>query len=284
MKYALIDFNGVAIRALSAVKPSELTEEYGRHLILNSLIFLRKKLKDYKFIIANDSYSWRRDVFPYYKANRREIVSKDPINWKLIHTVIRNVSEELKTLLGWCCISLHGCEADDIIAILCKHLVNDEIVIVSRDKDLYQLTKYKHVRQYNPFDQKFVKMDLPPQSYLNVQIATGDTGDGVPNMLSADDCFVAKKRQKPLRKNKIAHYLEQVGTDEEITKYYRRNQQLIDLDFIPEHLVDNVINLFETYTYPEKTLGVFNYFFRFKLSALMPYAGVLANDTASDDN
>jgi 5'-3' exonuclease len=276
-KILLVDFNGLAVRVLSAIKFSDLTPEGGKYLILNSLLTLKQRFKDYTCIICNDNSSWRRDYFPYYKAKRRKAVEKDIINWKSIYNIIDETSADLKNEFGWCCLNIHKCEADDIIAVLANHLPADySIVIASRDKDLYQLTKRSNVRQYDPFTRKYITMDLPPLAYLNVQIATGDSGDGVPNMLSADECFVSDIRQTPLRKSKILEYLAMVGEDEKITKYYMRNKTLIDLDCIPYELVQTVIEAYTNYEY-HKSSNIFNYCYQNKLTRLLPLVNALMN-------
>jgi 5'-3' exonuclease len=276
-KILLVDFNGLAVRVLSAIKFSDLTPEGGKYLILNSLLTLKQRFKDYTCIICNDNSSWRRDYFPYYKAKRRKAVEKDIINWKSIYNIIDETSADLKNEFGWCCLNIHKCEADDIIAVLANHLPADySIVIASRDKDLYQLTKRSNVRQYDPFTRKYITMDLPPLAYLNVQIATGDSGDGVPNMLSADECFVSDIRQTPLRKSKILEYLAMVGEDEKITKYYMRNKTLIDLDCIPYELVQTVIESYTNYEY-HKSSNIFNYCYQNKLTRLLPLVNALMN-------
>ena len=50
-----------------------------RHMVLNSIRAINSKhrLKYGELIIATDTMrSWRKDVFPYYKANRKKIAAK----------------------------------------------------------------------------------------------------------------------------------------------------------------------------------------------------------------
>ena len=75
----LVDFNQVAISNLMInLKMNQLDtvdEDMLRHMILNSLRFNRNKFtEDYgELIICCDGRNtWRREVFPFYKRNRKK--------------------------------------------------------------------------------------------------------------------------------------------------------------------------------------------------------------------
>ena len=53
----------------------------------------------------------------------------------------------------------------------------------------------------DPITKKFVN-GIDPNEYLYEHILKGDTGDGVPNVLSPDNTFVDGLRQKPLSKKR----------------------------------------------------------------------------------
>ena len=102
-------------------------------------------------------------------------------------------------------------EADDIIAILTQHayiLAPDEkILIVSGDKDFQQLQRYENVTQYSPNVNKFIEPDGGAESFLKEHILKGDKADGIPNVLSNDNCLDEGIRQTPLRKNILDKYM-----------------------------------------------------------------------------
>lgn len=99
----------------------------------------------------------------------------------------------------------------------------------------------------------------------------GDTGDGVPNFLSADDTFVVGSRQKPISQKKLDLWLDQdpqVFCDEKMLRGYLRNQQLVDLNFIPADIKKEVLAQFEE----QKGKGrdkLFNYFIERRLKILL---------------
>ena len=116
--------------------------------------------------------------------------------------------------------------------MLTKHYAPQEnILIISGDKDFQQLQKYPTVTQWSPNLNKYIKCN-DPQLFLKEHILRGDKSDGVPNFLSRDDVISEGVRQTPLRKQVVDTYLK-IDIDKE-DKYYRnylRNQTLI-------HLVD----------------------------------------------
>ena len=123
-------------------------------------------------------------------------------------------------------------------------------MIISSDKDFIQLQKFKNVKQFSPMQKKLVKdKDGNPRTYLFNHIMRGDAGDGIPNVLSADDTFISDKNQSPLRQTRINDWLEKSDNlrecmDDNTYRNYQRNKKLIDLTEIPEDVVQNIINNF----------------------------------------
>ena len=126
---------------------------------------------------------------------------------------------------------------------------DEPIMIVSSDKDFIQLQKYNNVKQFSPIQKKMVT-DNNPRMYLFNHIMRGDSGDGIPNVLSADDTFVSEGKQTPLRQVKINEWLDASDRlrevmPEDIYRNYQRNKTLIDLNDIPEEVQESIINSYE---------------------------------------
>ena len=174
-------------------------------------------------------------------------------------------------------IQVDRAEADDVIASLCHEYGDlgvtngsDPILILSSDKDFVQLQKYANVEQYSPMQKKFINCSNPAR-YIHEHILRGDRGDGVPNFLSADDVFVIGKRQKPLSTKKIDAWNGMSPNDfcsDEMLRGYKRNQQLVDLDFVPDHIQEEVIDIFDNYKLNGRD-KMFNYFVQKRLKNLM---------------
>ena len=248
----IIDYSGIAISAVVAQKlPPE--ENLLRHMLLNSIRMYRKKYKNEygEIVVACDApNTWRRKVFPYYKAKRREARKKDEsgTDWNAVFEIMGKVKDEMAENLPWTVLQIEGAEADDIIGVLAANTQefgqHEPVMIVSSDKDFIQLQQYKNVAQYSPARKKLLEVDNAKEA-LRDHILSGDAGDGIPNVLSDDDCFVTEgKRQKPLTK-KMRALLE---TDEGMEKYIsnlERNINLIDLSRTPADLKSEIINKFE---------------------------------------
>jgi hypothetical protein len=255
----------------------EVDENLLRHMFLNSIRFNRKKFSgEYgEIVICADSTNvWRKDYYPYYKANRKKNRDQSDMDWNACFDAIHQIRRELEEFFPYKVVYVDRVEADDIIATLCMEhgteLNNgsEKILVLSGDKDFIQLQQYANVDQYNPVLKKWVRHANPTQ-YITEHILRGDTGDGVPNILSADNCLAVGDRQKPMTKKRIelfsAHPEEM---DEETKLRYNRNKQMIDLTMIPQEYKDNILEAYNN----QEEVGrghLFNYFVKKKLKNLI---------------
>ena len=187
------------------------------------------------------------------------------------------MKEEIKDNFPYKVLEVYGAEADDIIATLCLELEfdNGKTLILSGDKDFVQLQKYRNVTQYSPITKKFVN-GIDPNEYLYEHILKGDTGDGVPNVLSPDNTFVDGLRQKPLSKKKIAEWAgpmcEQMLPNEEVKRNYQRNKKLIDLTQSPNELFIECKKAYDDAPEGDRS-KLLNYFIKNRLQELMSNIG-----------
>ncbi len=241
---------------MSLTKNEEPDEAIVRHMVLNSLRAYNKKFSgDFgELVVCCDGWNfWRKKIFPYYKANRKKDRESSTLDWKKIFTILDNVREEIKEFLPYRVVRVAEAEGDDVIAVLASEwsteLINNNnrMLIVSGDKDFAQLQRYPNVEQYDPVQKKMIVVHDPARK-LQEQIIRGDTGDGVPNFLSKDDCLVVGERQKPIRSDKVLEWLGQEPDDfcdEAMLRNYRRNEILIDLSKVPEEVRSDVLRVFE---------------------------------------
>lgn len=254
---------------------TELEEDLLRHMILNSIRSYNQKFKNEfgEMIIACDAgNNWRREIFPYYKANRRKNREKSEINWTQVFETLNKVREELKEYFPYRVIQVDGAEADDIIGTLVHKFGNtsEKILVLSGDKDFVQLQRYMNVKQYDPVQKKW-RTTNDPDRFIREHIMRGDTGDGVPNFLSADNTFVIGARQKPISQKKLDNWIAmdpREFCDENMLRGYMRNQQLVDLDFIPEELRVRIESEFESQSGKGRS-KLFNYFIEKRLKNLL---------------
>lgn len=283
----ILDLNQVMIANIMALYGKHLSStpielDLFRSTTLNTIRSLNKKFQsEYgELIIATDGKrSWRKDIFPNYKANRKKNREKSDIDWNLIFTNLNTLREELKEIFPYRVIHVDNAEADDIIGTIIIDFSNkiltikEPILILSGDKDFIQLQKYNSsiiVKQFDPINKKYIVNDNP-RNFMKEHIIKGDTGDGIPNFLSPDNSFVDSIRQKPISKKKLSEWLLQEPKDfcnEEMLRNYKRNEILIDLSMTPQHIKTNILNEFASQEGKDKS-KIFNYFIKNKLKVLM---------------
>lgn len=248
----IIDFNGIALGAIVTQK-LDINEDLIRHMVLNSIRMYNVKFREQygEVVIACDGGSWRRDVFPQYKWKRRQAREDDKssLDWNEVFEILNKVRDELTEYFPYKVVHVPGVEADDIIGTLVEETQefgkHEDVMIVSADKDFIQLQKYNNVRQFSPMTKKFVQ-EKNPRLYLMEHLFKGDSGDGVPNVLSSDNVFVDGIRQSPVTKKKMEAWLAaedlRDAMGEEIYRNFIRNKKLIDLSEIPLSVKESIIN------------------------------------------
>jgi 5'-3' exonuclease, N-terminal resolvase-like domain/T4 RNase H, C terminal len=255
---------------------AQVEESMVRHMVLNSLRSYKQKFGNEfgELVIACDNTNyWRKQKFPYYKANRKKAQEKSELNWKAIFETMNKIRAELKEYFPYRVIDIESAEADDIIATLTDNgedIGEKDILILSGDKDFIQLQSKPHVKQYDPVRKKWIKHDNPKR-YLMEHILKGDAGDGIPNILSSDNCFVVGERQKPLTSKKMFNIIENIDNlDGNIHKNYERNKTLIDLNEVPSEIREKILDSYKSQE--NKTRDkMFNYFIVNKLKHLMEH-------------
>ena len=275
----LVDMNQISLASLMMhlhMNKGELDEEMVRHMILNSVRMYRTMFnEDFgEVVLTYDSRAyWRKQVFPQYKANRKKGREKDNKDWDSIFEVLNKIKEEIREFLPYKVVETHGAEADDVIAIICKHYQSEKIMIVSGDKDFIQLHKYENVRQYSPITKKHVN-GVNPVVYIKEHILKGDKSDGVPNVLSPDHTFTDGLRQRPLTSKKLNSILAQDIDDlnDELKRNYQRNNALINLDEIPEELEQCILDDFKGATCGDRS-KLLDYFIDKRLKTLTEQIG-----------
>ena len=264
---------------------AQLEENMVRHMVLNSLRSYRNKFTDEfgELVIACDNTNyWRRQIFPYYKANRKKNIEKSELDWKAIFECLNKIRSELKEYFPYRVIDVESAEADDVISTLVSEFGTDEevmrgldekILILSGDKDFIQLHRYRNVKQYDPTRKKWVSHNNPEQ-FLKEHIMKGDSGDGVPNILSPDNCFVVGDRQRPLTAKRLEQYLAMEPTQMEtmVARNYFRNAQLIDLTYTPKEIREKVMEQFNSQKDKNRS-KLMNYFIANKLKNLTEHIG-----------
>ena len=291
----LVDFSQVVLSACYAFsdqlsidnEDKDQARNLVRHVILSQLKFYNTTYKEKygKLIVCCDGkHYWRRALFAPYKACRKKARAESNLDWKLIFEVIDQTIQDLKDNFLFPVIQIDSAEGDDVIATLTKYFQTNEMVeqnilfkypqevlIVSSDKDLVQLHKFENVSQIAPMTKKKVK-DPNPAQYLIEKVIKGDRGDGIPSILNPDDTYI-NDQIKPMvmTKKRLNTFLEcgiDNCTDEAVKKRWLMNRQLIDFEYIPQTIEQQII---EHYNVPIQgsRSKIFNYLISHKCNILV---------------
>ncbi len=296
----IVDFNKTAISTLMAELAGrtdvEIRKDLIRHMIINAIRSYKVKFgaEFGELVIACDNRKyWRKDKFPYYKASRKKARQDSGFDWKLIFDTLSEIKAELHQFFPYQVIDVEGAEADDVIAILtlwtqtngfksAEGLFGEPepqpVLILSGDHDFIQLQKYKNVSQFSPIHKKWIKPDQSIQHYLMEHIIKGDKGDGIPNILSADDTFTTDARQRPITTKKMEPWLSinpdefTTHVDTETARNFQRNRYLIDFEYIPDTVRNNIITAWQTQPRKDKS-QLLNYFMEHRMKNLIDSLG-----------
>ncbi|MDQ0455373.1 DNA polymerase-1 [Rhizobium paknamense] len=133
-------------------------------------------------IFDYSSKTFRKDIYPEYKANR----SAPPEDLVPQFGLIRQATRAFNLP----CIETEGFEADDIIATYARaaEAIGADVTIVSSDKDLMQLVT-PNVHMYDSMKDKQIgipevieKWGVPPEKMIDLQSLTGDSTDNIPGI------------------------------------------------------------------------------------------------------
>lgn len=200
----LIDFSALlhqnVFGAISGLKPKKnengkyITSQfiaYTKFLIIQEILNFKKKFQKYgEVVLCLDSHAganWRLDVYKPYKGSRSSGRETSPINWNEVYSEINALEDALKQYTSLNVVCIDRAEGDDVILCLAELCAktNEQVMIISADKDLIQVQKYPKVYQYSPITKKFVSCtdkDASMQDWLHDHVYLGDASDEVPSV------------------------------------------------------------------------------------------------------
>ena len=125
---------------------------------------LLQNLKADKYIVAlTDKKNFRKDILPSYKDNRKQKRKPLALPFLREHCIKEHDAVIMESL-----------EADDVLGILATEPSNEERIIVSIDKDLYQIPG-----KISKDGQTFEEVSEDEANYWHMmQTLTGDSTDG----------------------------------------------------------------------------------------------------------
>lgn len=266
-KALLIDVHNLTYRCVfvsTKLDPLDTKFTYWKYLVLNNILTNIREYDVDRCILASDSRKyWRKDIYPEYKGQRKAARKDSAVDFEAFFPIMHKFYEEFQQVFkNIMFFELEKCEADDIIAVLTKHELKDyDIVNISNDRDMVQLSKYKNYRQFDPIQKKFIE-HINPQQQLMMKILTGDKSDNIPGVKEKCGPVTAKKM--------IDLGLENSLLNESMKKNFERNKQLIDFECIPYDIVKKIRNTYKKHkVVPFNGKDTFNFFANNRLATFV---------------
>lgn len=292
----LVDYNQVSLSAILTFKhdlmksPDEV-KNLIRHVTLSNILQYKKKYgNEYgEVVICCDGRKyWRKEVFPYYKGDRKKSREQSDLDWNLIFNTLDEMRNDIRDHFPYRVIHLDRAEADDVIAVLCEWTQTNELtdglyqepqktIIISSDADFLQLQKWDNIYQFSPRIKKqltMTKQDLW-EKYITHIVKAGD--DGIPGLLAEDDTLVTPgKRTPPMSAKRLAEFID-LGKDacrnDTERRNWDRNEQLISFAFIPEDVKQSIIDAYIQNKPKRDSMKLMNYLMKHKCRLLMDELG-----------
>ena len=254
-----------------------------RTLVIDRIKSHKLQLRDYadEIVMAVDSRNyWRKRVFPYYKAKRAQARQESSFDWDAFFPMFDQFKQEIREFFPVTVVETDGAEADDIMAVLgLRYGPHRKVCNVTSDHDMLQLQILcPDLKQWSPWHKKFLTLKNSEYSLFE-HIVKGDSGDGIPNILSPADSFVTKTRQKPIKSTKLlewsVHGISEPDAfcpDETALNRFMENREIIDLTRIPTDVVNGIIESYENYVKPSGKM--FTYLTANKLTKILKDGGL----------
>ena len=231
---------------------NEIFIEKYEKMYLESIVKLvgKKEFNNSKVIFCLDSPKndlWRTKLMDTYKGDRADLSLKNNFKPTFKLTYEKFIPNLVEIYPGKIfSIRIDKMEADDIIAVICKHLDKQKIkiVLVSGDQDFLQLGRENlHFIDYKKKTFLTLTKDEAKEK-LKDKILNGDCSDNICSIFPKDKKILSLKDRKELISDntKLNKYLEE---NPDIKKKYELNQKLIDFDFIPVTLAKSTLGKFK---------------------------------------
>lgn len=270
MSTIMFDFDNLALRCFYGnkdVEPESASPnyDYWKYLVFNSIYRMLYKERIHEVILALDSPSWRKIVYPLYKAHRAKKKEESKVDWDLFHLKKNEFLDEIKTYLPIKVIGVNRAEADDILGTLINHKKTENAIVVSMDADYLQLSG--KCRIYSPIKKEFVKV-ADPEKFLLYTSLCGQKKDNIFNVKTPHN-WPDTKKKPPLGEKGIDKMILNRELDtfldtpivyefdnEDGQKYsetvlprkmYELNRKLIDFDCTPKVMSEKTLEVYENY-------------------------------------
>ena len=276
MKILVFDITNMLFRSFFANKATvgsdaQTAAGLAHHMALVTLNKFYKKYKPHQVYMASDRPSWRKLYTKsdaclsgkIYKGNRRK--DQTPKQEETFRLFLEHVSEFESLMADHTSVRVLRAdllEADDLIAGMVQLHPNDEIIIVSTDKDFIQLIR-PGVTLVNPADGKprtLNEWDNDADYFLYEKMLRGDTGDNVQSAYPRiRKTRIRASYSNPFERTNMMHetWTDAHGKEHVVKDLYAENELLMDLSAQPEFIRTRIE---DTIREAEDNPGNYSYF------------------------
>ena len=124
------------------------------HMILYSMKKEWTRFNGTHCIFYMEGHSWRKNVYPEYKANRKvlyaALTEKEQEDKEILQGAFDDLVSFIDEGTNITVLRNPNAEADDMIAIFIDAHPDDNHVLISSDSDFYQLLRHPNVTIYDP--------------------------------------------------------------------------------------------------------------------------------------
>lgn len=255
MRYLVFDISNLLYRTFFG-QTNETDEVLAGLATHSALTMLNKYFKQYKpdkVVMAFDRSSWRKKYTASeqcvskrpYKGNRRQDMT--PAQQLKYQRFIKHI-EEFENLIAshTTIISLvqDNLEADDLIAGFCQinACEDNEIIIISTDSDLLQLTMNENVRVISPAtdkEQSLAEYNNDPHYYVFQKCVRGDPTDNIQSAFPrVRSTRIEKAYNDEFERIQLMNekWTNQDGIEFKVGDLFEENEKLIHLEKQPKDI------------------------------------------------
>jgi len=254
MKYLVLDISNLLYRTFYANKDEDDITLAGlaHH---QGLLTLNKYFKDHKpdkIVMCFDRKNWRKAYTQsevcvsgkLYKGNRRkDMTQKERSKYEMFLEHLTEFEALMKNHTSVICLASMGLEADDLVGGFVELYSEDnEIAIVSTDKDFIQLLGFPNTSLINPADGKnrtLEEWDGDAKLFMFEKCLRGDAGDNVQSAYPrVRKTRIRKAWEDPLERVNMMHetWTNQEGKELTVKDVFNENELLMDLCKQPEEI------------------------------------------------
>lgn len=164
--FILNDGQNLFYRQIHATNPAlGLDSQIGMalHMILYSMKKEYNKWGGTHCVFFMEGRSWRKDVYPEYKATRKLVFSAMTEKEQEDHNIMQEAFDDLVAMLdektNITVLRNPKAEADDMITMFIDAHPDDQHILISSDSDFFQLLRYPNVTLYDPVKDILIKRD-----------------------------------------------------------------------------------------------------------------------------